>query len=170
MPAATTADHMSAATLAEAVRNSLVTSLPGPALEAVPLEAQMPEQVLAEARQKECDYILYTNLAHKKGGGGLGGFLRKAAPVADVIPMGSGTSAVVASTVTHTTISVAVVAASIKSKDEVTFEYRLLATAAPSTVVASKSLKAKAKSDGEDVLTPLVEQEANAVREAAARR
>jgi hypothetical protein len=171
MPYATTADHMNAAALAEGVRNSLVETLPAPSFEAVPLEAQVPEQIVEEARRKECDYILYTNITHKKGGGGLGGFLRKAAPVADIVPMGSGTSAVVASTVTRTAIhTAAAVATSIKSKDEVAFDYRLVPVSSPSTIVVSKTIKAKAKSDGEDVLTPLIGQEASAVQSAVARQ
>lgn len=172
LPKATSAEHMSPASLAEATRNSLLTSIPAPALEAVPLEAQMPAQAEAEAREKSCDYILYTNITHKKGGGGgFGSFMRKAAPIADVVPMGSGTSAVVAGTATRTAIyTTAEVATAVKAKDEVALEYRLVPVSSPATVVATKSLKAKAKSDGEDVLTPLVEQEAGAVRAAAVKQ
>ena len=47
----------------------------------------------------------------------------------------------------------------IKAKSELTFEYKLAApgNAAP---VFSKSLKAKAKTDAEDLITPMVTQAA----------
>ena len=50
----------------------------------------------------------------------------------------------------------------IKSKEDVTVEYELI-TAGQSTPVLQNTLKGKAKSDGEDVLTPLLQQTANAV-------
>jgi len=50
----------------------------------------------------------------------------------------------------------------IKQKDNVTVEYQLTATGQSTPVVANK-LEGKAKSDGEDVLTPLIQQTANTV-------
>jgi len=50
----------------------------------------------------------------------------------------------------------------IKNKDDVTFEYQLVQVGQQSPRL-NKTLKAKAKSDGEDVLTPLIEETAGAV-------
>jgi hypothetical protein len=50
----------------------------------------------------------------------------------------------------------------VKSKDDVTVEYQLVATGQGTPLVQNK-LQGKAKSDGEDVLTPLLQQTANAV-------
>jgi hypothetical protein len=50
----------------------------------------------------------------------------------------------------------------IKSKDDVTVQYQLITTS-QSTSVLQKTLQGKAKSDGEDVLTPLLQQTANTV-------
>jgi hypothetical protein len=50
----------------------------------------------------------------------------------------------------------------VKSKDDVTVQYELVATG-QSTPIFQNTLQAKAKSDGEDVLTPLLQQTANAV-------
>ena len=47
----------------------------------------------------------------------------------------------------------------IKNKDEVTLDYQLMPVGQITPKVANKLL-AKAKSDGEDVLTPLIEQTA----------
>jgi hypothetical protein len=50
----------------------------------------------------------------------------------------------------------------IKSKDDVTVQYQLTATGQTAPLLQD-SLKGKAKSDGEDVLTPLLQQTANTV-------
>ncbi|HZG52878.1 MAG TPA: hypothetical protein VEZ40_12150, partial [Pyrinomonadaceae bacterium] len=77
------ADYVDASALADAVRNMLVNNLNGAAVEVVALEARQTPGVESEAQQKECDYVLYTTVAHKKGGGGgFGGFLKKSAAIA----------------------------------------------------------------------------------------
>jgi hypothetical protein len=50
----------------------------------------------------------------------------------------------------------------IKSKDDVTVQYQLIATGQTAPLLQD-SLKGKAKSDGEDVLTPLLQQAATTV-------
>ena len=50
----------------------------------------------------------------------------------------------------------------IKSKDDVTVQYQLVTTG-QSTSVLQNSLQGKAKSDGEDVLTPLLQRAATTV-------
>jgi uncharacterized protein YcfJ len=57
------------------------------------------------------------------------------------------------------------ISGSIKAKDELTLEYKLEATDAAKSGVANTA-KAKAKSDGEDVFTPLVEKAAQAIMDA----
>jgi hypothetical protein len=162
MTKATAAEGIDTNALAEAVRNTLVNHLRGPALEIVTLDARVPMQVEAEARQRECDYVVYTTAAHKKGGGGgFGGFLKKAAPVMDVVPVAGGTDAAVAASVaTSVVYTAANFSGSVKSKDELTLEYTLQQNG---SAVAANKLKAKAKSDGEDLISNLVEQVATAV-------
>ncbi|HKY04543.1 MAG TPA: hypothetical protein VJQ56_06620, partial [Blastocatellia bacterium] len=60
------------------------------------------------------------------------------------------------------TYTAADVATSIKAKDEITFEYQLHAPGSSTPRLANTS-KAKAKSDAEDILSPLVEQAAIAI-------
>jgi hypothetical protein len=50
----------------------------------------------------------------------------------------------------------------IKSKDDVTVDYQLYPTGQPQPKLQN-SLKGKAKSDGEDVLSPLIQQAATSV-------
>jgi hypothetical protein len=54
-----------------------------------------------------------------------------------------------------------------RSKDELTLKYRL--ESGSGAVLAEKSEKRKAKSDGEDLLTPVVQRAAEVVAAAAAR-
>ncbi|HEX8457071.1 MAG TPA: hypothetical protein VF656_07230 [Pyrinomonadaceae bacterium] len=148
------ADYVDASALAEAVRGVLVNNLNGASIEVVRLEARQTQGVEAEARQRECDFVLYSNVSHKKGGGGgFGGFLKKSAAIAGgvVAPTegGGGTG----------------VAGSLKARDELTLEYKLQRGVDP---VAANTLKAKAKSDGDDIITQLATQAATAVRAAAA--
>ena len=41
-------------------------------VEIVPLEAKLPSAIEAEAEEKDCDFVLYATVSHKKGGGGFG--------------------------------------------------------------------------------------------------
>ncbi|MCA1568500.1 MAG: hypothetical protein LC803_23200 [Acidobacteria bacterium] len=149
------ADYVDASALAGAVRNMLVSNLNGSTLEVVALEAQQTQGVESEAREKECDYVLYSTVVHKKGGGGgFGGFLKKSAAIAAggvVAPVEGNRQGGVAG--------------SLKAKDELTLEYKLQRGA--DSVVAN-TLKAKAKSDGDDIISQLAGQAAAAVRAAAA--
>jgi hypothetical protein len=161
-------EGISASALADAVRHTLINHLKAPTIEVVALEAHVPQQAATEATQKECDLVLYSTVAHKKGGGGgFGGFLRKAAPIVDIVPTGTGASSVAADVAVRTTIYTAAdFAASIKAKDELTLEYKLQ-RANDSTQVAAQTLKAKAKSDGDDLISQLVEQATAAILNAA---
>jgi hypothetical protein len=138
--------------LGEAARKRLVSSLFSPSIEVVALEARQPQQVEAEARQKQCDFVLYSTVTHKKGGGGggFGGFLKKSASIA-----GGGLVPAEESSANDNAGGI-----SLKAKDELTLEYRLQRGA--DSAVAN-TLKAKAKSNGDDVLSQLATQVAASV-------
>jgi hypothetical protein len=158
-------EGLNAQALAEAVRNTFVNYLAGPALEVVTLDARLPQQAEAEAKQKECDFVVSAEVAHKKGAS-FGGFLKKAAPVMDVVPYGGGTAGAVATTAARVAVYTAAdLAASVKAKDELTLNYSLQAANGGAPV--ARALKAKAKTDGEDLISNLVEQAASAVLAAA---
>jgi hypothetical protein len=132
-----------------------MSNLNNSTVEVVALAGSEPQELESEAERKECDYVLYSTVAHKKGGGGggFGGFLKKSAAIASgaVAPAGSGGTQGSA-------------ASSLKAKDELTLEYRLQRGAEG---VVANTLKAKAKSDGEDLIAQLAGQAAVAVRAAA---
>jgi len=162
------------------IRNSIILMMSGPAVEIVALDARIPIQVQAEAQQKECDYILFSGVAvkHAGGGGGFGKFMKMAGPAASVIPMvgmAGGMGGAVAGQVAGVAASTAAQMSQeqvmnqlagfngqIKSKDDVTVEYHLYPTGQDKPKLENV-LKGKAKSDGEDVLTPLLQQAATVI-------
>jgi hypothetical protein len=149
-----------------AVRNTFIGFINGPSIEVVALSARLPDQALEEARQSQCDYILYSSLTQKKGGGGMFGKVlgNVAGAAGSVIPYGGSAGEVAARTAATTAIyTTAAIAGSIKAKDEVTLEYNLKSTTGEARQVLANTAKAKAKSDGEDIITPLIEKAAQAI-------
>ena len=161
------------------IRNSIVLLMGGPAVEIIPLDSHLTMQAQAEAQQKQCDFILYSSVTVKRTeSGGLGKFMKKAAPVASMMPMvglaggmsgamagqAAGVAAMAAAqTVQEQAINqLAGFNGQIKSKDDVTVGYRLVAPDQEKPLLQN-SLNGKAKSDGEDVLTPLILQAANTI-------
>ena len=104
--------------------------------------------------------------------------MKMAAPVASMVPMagmGGGVGGAMAAQTAGMAASVAAQQAQqqalsqlsgfngqIKSKDDVTVQYQLV-PAGQTSPVAQNTLKGKAKSDGEDVLSPLLQQAATSV-------
>jgi hypothetical protein len=162
-------DGVSAADLTAAVQNTLGEHLKGTKIELIPIEAKLSGLIDGEAKKKECDYILYANVSHKKGGGGFGGmFSSVIAPAIGSVGLGhTGSVAgnVAGQVATHAIVSAGTVAASVKSKDEITLEVKLNQTGG--AAVLSKQYKNKAKSNGQDIISPLIQQLAMALVEAA---
>lgn len=144
-----------------AVRNTLQVALADENVETVFLESALPEK---EAKLKKCDYVFYSRVIRKKGGGGMfGSMAPMLAGAAGMIP-GVGIAGAVVGAAASTVITATTVSGGFKSKDEVTFEYRL--TAADGTaIIPLTSTKQKAKKSGEDVLSPQIANAANAALE-----
>ena len=157
------AEGMNASELALAVRNTLLQQLKGTNVEAVQIDAT-GAAIQAEAQQKECDYVVFANVSHKKGGGGFGSMLGSSvSSVASSVGYGHGTAAGVAAGT-----SSAVVVQSIKAKDEMTLDVRLERPGS-TTPSFAQQFKGKAKSAGEDIITPLAQQAAQAAVQAVAK-
>lgn len=156
----------SATDVATGLRDLFVSYLNGPALRTVVLEARLPAQAAIEARQKGCERMLLTTMVRKRGGGNkLGGVLGQAAGTAawHAVPYGVGAGAAVArgAAVAGAQV-VSGLASDTRRKDEIRLTYRI----GPAETVAQAGAvteKAKAKVDGEDLLTPLVERAAQDV-------
>jgi hypothetical protein len=156
----TVGEGLNAAELAAAVQNTLGEYLKGTKVELVALEAKLPSAQEAEAKEKECDFILQATVSHKKGGGGGFGMFKKIAPVlGNVIPMAGGVAGSVASSAIYTAAGMA---GNVKAKDEITLDIKLL-KAADKTEALAKQYKQKAKSDGDDIISPVIEQTAQAI-------
>ena len=151
---------------AETLRKSFAGYLNGPTIEVVTLSARLPTQALDEARQSQCDYILSASMNVKKGGGGsmfgraVGNIAGSAA--GHIPGGGSATTGAARSAAITGVYTTAAIASSIKAKDELSLEYKLDSVETSKTVL-SNTAKAKAKSDGEDILTPSVETAARTI-------
>ena len=161
------------------VRNAIIFMMNGPAVEIAALDSQLPIQLQAEAQQKQCDYILVSAVTVKRASsGGFGKLMKAGSMAANLTPLGMmahSMGAVNGMIATQTVMQTAAMTTQqqamsqlsgfngqIKSKDEVTVDYQLLPTG-QSQPKLQNSLKGKSKSDGEDVLSPLIQQAANSI-------
>lgn len=150
-----------------AVRDGFTAYLTGPSLAVTPLTARLASQAREEAKQAGCPYVLFTALKHerKQGNNMLGRVAGSVVEGAAWELRGSAGSAAgrVAASAAASAASAAArsFAGNVKSKDEVTLDYRL--ESGDGTIVVKSSGKAKAESDGQDLLTPLIERAAEAV-------
>ncbi len=146
------------AELAGAIQNTFAQYFKGTKVELVLLEAKLQSAIDAEAEEKDCDYVLYATVSHKKGGGfGFGKALG-----AVVAQTGGGNWGNTAGNVAGRVAATSVVAATsnIKAKDELTLDIKLQSGA---SAALAKQFKSKAKSAGEDIISPIVEQAAQAI-------
>ncbi len=158
------------------IRNAEVTLMSGPAIEIAPLDSHIAMQLQAEAQQKQCDYVMYSSVVVKHPqASGFGKFAKLGGMAASMSPMGMMAHGVGGALAAQAAGAAASQMAQqqamnqlsgfngqIKSKDDVTIQYQLVA-AGQTAPVLQNTLQGKAKSDGEDVLTPLLTQTANAV-------
>jgi hypothetical protein len=171
MPKASfTAEGVDNNQMALGIREVVAGYFQGTEVEIVPLEARIPQALASEAKEKGVSYILNIAVSQKKGGGGFGMFKAIAPVLSNVVPMAGVSGNVagqVAGSIAQTAItSAAQMSSNTKAKDTITLEYSLVATDG-GAVKNSNSMKAKAKSDGEDVLSPMMEKMAEAVLAAA---
>lgn len=149
----------------EPVRLLMSQYLGGPAIEVVTLAALLPQQIEAEAKEKGCDYIVYSSMIQTQKKNGMG-FLKGASSMMGMIPMvgaAAGAAGAIAATAAASAASgAATMACQVKAKSDVTFEYHMFVPGNATPVLENKAT-AKAKTDGEDVITPLVEAAAASI-------
>jgi len=165
------ASGIAANDLALAIANTFGTYLKGTKVELVILEAKLASAASAEAREKQCDLVLNATVSHKKGGGGFGGFGKMLGSVVSQTGIGHTGSTVgnIAGQMAATAIvSAANLSGDVKSKDTLTLEIQLVSMADNSSKL-SQTFKAKAKSDGDDIISAVVEQAAQAIVNAIGR-
>ena len=173
------------ADVAEPVRQALMSYLKGPVIQVIALEARIPQQIAAEAGEKGCAFVLYTDIAQVPKGGGMSMF-KKLAPLAGAVPllggggMGNVGAQMAAQAVAQTAMQAQMADAqedamasamaaingaqksSVKASDSLTLQYKLVKLGEEQPAQAD-TLKGKAKANGEDVLSPMIETVAIAV-------
>ena len=152
---------------AASLRSTLTSFLAGSNIETIDLKARLDNLVMNEAQKRDCDFVIYMTLLRKRPSSSKG-----SAPFESIMGnVGGGAGSKVPGTKVANEISTqaakvsSTIASLSKANDELTFEYKLV-TGVGARPVATKSTKAKVKSDGEDVLTPMIESAAQAILEA----
>jgi hypothetical protein len=156
----------------QAVRETFSSFLTGPTLEVAPLESRLPSQAKAEAKAANCPFVLLTTLKQVHKGGGGPSLLGRAAAGAvqgGASSVGGLTNSAGAGVAANATSGAAGAAAqnygsSTQSKDEMTLSTHL--ENGDGKVLVDMTDKRTAQSNGEDMLTPLVEKAATAVANA----
>jgi len=167
-PAGVEANSGSTDAAIDAVRETFTKYLSGPSIVAQPLTARLVSQAREEARQAGCPYLVLPTLKHeqKKSGGSLLGRMAAGAAQQGAWEAGvasGSTAGRIAGTAAYGAAGQAAYnyAVTIHNNDEMTLGYRL--ETADGKVLAERRDKRKAKSDGEDLLTPMVAQAAEAI-------
>jgi hypothetical protein len=154
-----------ATAVATSVRSLFESYLTGPSLQSMMLDAKLASQANEEARQKECPRILTVTVSRKAGSTGpskAGAIARAAGTTAGYVPIPSVGGAIAAGAAEGGAVAVSDLAYQTHAKDEVTMSYKVV-TADGATIMPLKTDSAKAKSNGEDLLTPLIAKASEAV-------
>lgn len=167
---------VSAAEASEAVRQLWISYLKGPTVDVVAIEAKSPTNINAEAKQKDCDFVLYSGLVKKSKTSLFGSLVKIAAPVitSQLAGMGGTNAEAMSGTATQEMadsgkeLAKNALASKIGARDEITLEINLSAT--DGTSVIKSSVSAKAKSGGEDIITTLIEQSTEKVLQAVVKK
>jgi len=171
-PASVEASVGDASTASNAVRELFTSFLTGPSLHPQPLTARLASQVRQEAHQASCPYLLMTTFKHeqKRSGGSLLGRMAAGAAQQGAWEAGVASGSAAGRIAGQAAYGAAGQAAynyavSVHNKDQITLGYRL--ETLDGKVIVDKVDKRKAKSDGEDVLTPMVQEAAEAIARVA---
>lgn len=172
------------ADVAEPVRQALMSYLKGPVIEVIALESRIPVQIAAEAQEKGCAFVLYTDVAQTSKGSGMK-FLKKLAPMAGMLPMIGGGMGNMGTQMAVSAVAQGAMQAqmqdaqedamanamaaingaqksNVKAGDSLSLQYKLVRVGEEQPAKADTVL-GKAKSNGEDVLSPMIEAVAVAV-------
>jgi outer membrane lipoprotein SlyB len=158
-----------------AIRETFTSYLTGPSIGVVALTARLEFQAREEAKGENCPYLLVTTLKQirKPGGSGLVGRMAGTAVQQGAWSAGNAIGSTAGRIAGGAVAGAAGAAAnnyahSMTSNDELTLTYRL--QSASGTVLVEKRYRRKAESNGQDLLTPLIEKASEAIAAAAAQR
>ena len=138
--------------IASAVTNSLVESLKTENVEAIELETDSFE---TEAKEKGCDYVFYAIVTQKRGGGGMFGKMVVMGVVTAASVFVPGIGGMIATTAASQVMN-QTMGKTAKAKDEFTFDYKVIGL--DKSVLTQAVTKSKTGKDGDDVMTPQIQQ------------
>ena len=150
----------------DAVRGTFTSFLTGPSLAVKPMSSRLASEVREEAKTADCPYLLLTTFKHeRKGGHSVLGHAASGAVQEGawnvMTATHSTTTKVAAAAAMSAASATREVVSTFRAKDELTLGWRL--EGQDGRVLVDKSEKRKASSDGEDVLTPLVEHASESI-------
>jgi hypothetical protein len=154
-----------AAEAANGVRELMASYLKGPSTNVVPLEAKLASQAAEEAKQKNCEPMLVFSMSRKPGNnhGLIKALGRGASASSWSIPYGGSTGSAMAHAGAASGLQTAsALAEQTKAKDEVRLEYKLL-SADGQVQFGPKTERQVAKTDGEDLVTPVITRAAETI-------
>jgi outer membrane lipoprotein SlyB len=163
-PATAQAALGNSADMIGAVRETFTSFLTGPSVAVKPLDSRLAGQAREEAKLAECPYVLFPTVRHERKSSGMLGRIAAGAiqsgawEAAGRAP--SSTTRVLAGTASAGAASYSVYS-QIRSRDVLNLEYRL--ESGDGRVLVDKKSQRNAGSDGEDLLTPLVQSAAEDV-------
>lgn len=150
-----------------AVRESFTSFLTGPTLGVTPLNARLESQVRQEAKLAGCSYLLLPTVKHqRKTGRSLLGRVAGGAAEQGAWSVAAGTGSTAGRIAANAAAGAARTAAwdyahGFRTKDELSLSWRL--EGADGAELKKGKDKRKAKSDGEDLLTPLVQSASESI-------
>jgi hypothetical protein len=147
-----------------AVRESFTSYLTGPSLTVTPLSARLESQVREEAKLSGCRYVLFTTLRYERKTTGLFGRIAAGAVqngAAEIAAYSRTSGGRVIASATSAGAANMAVSSQIHQRDQLSLQYRL--EDASAKALLDKSAKRVAKTDGEDVLTPMIQSAAEAI-------
>ena len=159
-------EGVTAADLAAAIESTMMQYLKVPNVEVVPIDAKLASAIDAEARQKECDFVLNITASHKKGGGGgfgkmFGSALGAAVGRTGIGHTGSTAGNIAGQIATQSIVSATSVSSQMKAKDEISLDVKFISLSGGAGL--AKAFKVKSKSDGDDIISAVIEQAAEAI-------
>jgi hypothetical protein len=147
--------------VAMSVRSLFQSYLTGPSLRSIALNAKLLSQANEEATQMQCTKVLTVSLARKAGGNSkskVAAAAQAAGTAAGYIP-GGGIAEIAVAGAAAGAQAIGSLAQNTRAKDEMRMEYRVT-TVDGAQILGPKSDRLKARSNGEDIVTPLVERAA----------
>lgn len=153
-----------ASEVANGIRDLITSYLTGPSVKIVALDAKLPSLAAEEAKQKGCEPLLFVTVRRKSNNHGFLKALGQAASTSSWSLPGAGSAATATARAGAAggLQAASSLAQSTKAKDEVSLEYRL-ESADGHVQFGPQTERHTAKTDGEDLLTRLVERAAEAI-------